>query len=99
MARSDDPFERAVAREHRMRERASAFSSRSGVVKMAVVWLGALGVGWALLLIGHWVLLPDPRWLVVVHTVGFALTAGYWLVSLAFLGSMKRARPDVFEDL
>lgn len=97
MSREADPFERAVSRAEKMRQRAASFESRSGIMRLAMYWLGVLGAGWAILLAVHWLVFPDPLWLVVSHTIIFALVVGYYLVGLAFIGSMKRRRPDLFD--
>ena len=98
MESADDPFERAIQRERRLRNRAMTFESGSGVMRIAIVWLAALAVGWTVLLTLHWLLLPDPRWLAVLHTVAFALVVGYWVAMLTFMFWMKRSRPDLFGD-
>lgn len=99
MTRHVDPFERAVSRAEKIRQRATAFETRSGIMRLAMYWLGVLGVGWAIVLAVHWVAFPEPRWLAVLHLAVFALVAGYYLVGLAFIGSMKRRRPDLFEEV
>lgn len=90
---SADPFERAVMRESRMRGWAEMMSTREGCVQYLTKWLLALGLGWSVLLAGHWLLLADPRWLVVAHTVGFALTASYSLACLVFLKKTLKRMP------
>lgn len=98
MTRPTDPFERAVSRAEKMRQRAASLETRSGIMRLAMYWLGALGIGWAILLALHWIVFPEPGWLAVLHSLVFALVAGYFLVALAFIGSMKRGRPDLFEE-
>ena len=102
MTRTSDPFERAVAREERLRKRASLFETRKGVMRLAMLWATALGAGWALLLTAHWLVLPEPRWVAVLHTVVFALTVGYFvlgfLVGSTFVRALERRRPDLFEE-
>lgn len=97
MTKTDDPFERAVAREEQLRKRGAAFDSPSGFVSLALKWFAALGVAWALLLATHWWLFPDPRWLAVTHTVAFALLAGYWTITVSFITFVRRRRPDLFD--
>ena len=99
MTGQSDPFERAVSRAEKMRQRAAAFETRSGLMRLAIYCVGALGAGWAILLAAHWIVFPDPRWLTVLHSVVFALVAGYYLVVLAFIGSVRRHRPELFGDL
>lgn len=98
MAKTDDPFERAVAREEQLRRRGAAFDSPSGFFDLAMRWLAVVGAGWALLLTLHWLVLRDPRWLVVAHTVVFALVVGYWSITLSFITFVRRRRPDLFRD-
>lgn len=97
MHTTDDPFERAVAREQKLRRRAESMDSRSGILRFVLVWFAAIIVGWAVLLGGHWILFPAPRWLVILHTVAFALVVGYWCTTAAFVTAMRRRRPDWFE--
>src|SRR3954451_8698158 len=96
MASSDDPFERAVERESRLRRRAAGFETTHGLMRTTLKIYGALAVGWAILLTGHWLLLADPRWLVVLHTVAFAIVVGYWALTVATLAWMRRQHPGVF---
>ncbi len=96
MTRQRDPFERAVTRAERMHRRAALFETRSGIMRFALYLFGALGLGWTVLLAIHWVVFPQPRWLVVLHTMVLALVAGYYLIALGFIGLMKRRRPDLF---
>lgn len=96
--RSADPFERAVAREERLRERASVFDSPRRMMRLVFAWYGVLGAGWALLLAGHWALFADPRWLAVLHTVVFALVAGCALATAAFMTFLRRRAPHLFDD-
>lgn len=98
MTRARDPFERAVAKEERLRRKASVFESRQGMMRLIAMWFGAMGVAWAVVLVGHWMLFPEPRWLAVLHTVVFTLTAGCALFSFAFMTSMTKRRPDVFDE-
>jgi Flp pilus assembly protein TadB len=99
MAKSTDPFERVVERESDLRRKASVFDSRSGMIRLAGWWFGLLGILWAVLLVVHWVLLADPRWLVVLHTIVFALTVGYFVVAMAFFQALRQRRPDFFDDV
>lgn len=102
MMATRDPFERAVAREERLRRRAGLFETRKGVMRIAMLAAAILGAGWALLLAGHWLVFPEPRWVAVVHTVVFALVSGYFVLgyalSSAFVRALERRRPDLFED-
>ena len=99
MPRSDDPFDRVIARESKLRRRAESLTTREGVMRMAVTVFAGMALLWAGVLAAHWVLLPDPRWLVVLHTVGFTLTVGYWAVSAAVAGWMFRRHPELRTEL
>lgn len=98
MPEATDPFERAVAREQKLRHRAAALESPSALLGLAVWWYAALGLGWAGLLSAHWLFLREPRWLVILHTIAFALIVGYWCVTMMFIARMKKRRPDWFGD-
>jgi len=98
MAEMTDPFERAVARERTLRDRAEAFESRSAMLGLAMRWYAVLGAGWAVVLSAHWLLFDQPRWLVVLHSVVFTLVVGYSCVAMVFIMQMKRRRPDWFGD-
>ena len=98
MSQAADPFERAVEREENLRQRAARFDSPAGVISLAVRWFLALGAGWAAILAGHWTLLGEPRWLVVLHTVVFALAVGYLLITYAAFVIMRKRRPDWFGE-
>lgn len=98
MTKDTDPFERAVERERRLRDRAAAFESPRAILGLAFWWFGALGLGWAAILTAHWLLFDEPRWLVILHTIVFALMVGYWSISMTFMAQMKKRRPDWFGD-
>lgn len=82
MKAANDPFERAVQRESRMRRRAALFETRRGVMRLALGIYGALALGWGIVLALHWTLFPQPRWLAVLDTIAFALVVGYWMIAL-----------------
>jgi hypothetical protein len=98
MAKATDPFERAVDREKRLRERAATFESPAAVLGLAIWWFAALGLGWTAILTAHWLLFAEPRWLVILHTVVFALMVGYWCITMTFITKVKKRRPDWFAD-
>lgn len=98
MASSDDPFERAVERESRLRRRAAAFETTHGLVRMTTTIYGTLAAGWAIVLAGHWLLLDDPRWLAVLHTAAYAIVVGYWAFTIVTMSWMRRQHPEVFGD-
>lgn len=93
-----DPFDRAVAKEARLRRRADELTTRRGVSRLILRWYGALLLGWALLIAGHWVVFPEPRWLAVAHTVGFALYSGLAVLAFAFFRTMIARRPEMLDD-
>lgn len=99
MSNAADPFDRAVKREQRIRERAAVLDSPSGFLSLAFRWFALMGVGWAAILAMHWALFGDPRWLAVLHTVVFAVMVGYWCIAAAFIAQMKKRRPDWFGDV
>lgn len=90
---SDDPFERAVAAEQRLRSWAADTETPAAVMRMAFRWVAIVAGGWAVLLALHWLLLPDPRWLAELHAVVFAGTLGYWLISSLFVKRMLKRMP------
>ena len=96
MANATDPFERAVQREEKLRARAAVFDSPSALFGFAVWWFAALGVGWAVILGAHWLFLEEPRWLVALHTIVFALAVGYGCVTALFFNVVRKRRPDWF---
>jgi hypothetical protein len=98
MSANVDPFDRAVEREHRLRERGAIFYSPRKQMTVIIRVFAALAVGWAALLTVHWLLLSDPRWLVVLHTMVFALTVGMWIAASAFVTWMERRRVSLLED-
>lgn len=98
-ATDPDPFDRAVAREALLRRGAMSLSTREGVMRLALLWMIAVGVAWAAALAAHWWLLPEPRWLVVAHTVAFTLVTGYYLLVLAFLSRLRHGRPELFSEV
>lgn len=99
MSKSADPFERAVAREEKLRQRAAKFDSRAGLMRLVVAWFAAMIVGWLVVLAAHWIFLSDPRWLAVLHSIVFILVAGYWASAALFVTVFRRRRPDLFGDV
>ena len=98
MGKVTDPFERAVRREETMRTRAAAVMSRAGMMRLVMIYYGALGAGWALVLAGHWILFREPRWLVVLHTVVFALVVVLALGAMAFTRTVLWRRGEWFDE-
>ncbi len=96
MANEDDPFERVVAREVRQRRRMAMLDASASSMRAAVLVFGALTVGWAVVLAGHWLIFPEPHWLVVLHTIGFVLTVGFWGVTGAAYLLMRRTQPHIY---
>jgi hypothetical protein len=93
-----DPFDRAVDRERRLRERGSIFFSPRKQMSLIIRVFAFIAVGWAALLSVHWIVLSDPRWLVVLHTMVFALTVGMWIAASLFMTWMERRRAALLED-
>ncbi len=96
MAQLDDPFERVVTREINWRRRAAMLDASAGGMRLALITFGVLAIGWGVVLVGHWLLLPHPHWLVVLHTIGYVLTVGFWGVTAIVFSLMRRARPDIY---
>lgn len=94
----DDPFARAVAREQAYRER----RSRDSIVgfpavifkTFRLVALGAIAA-WAGLLVVHWRVLGEPRWLAVMHTMVFGIGCIY-LAAVFVMFTVMRKKPEVF---
>lgn len=97
MRQRPDPFDRAVRREETLRKRASALDTMPGFMRLAMWWYFGLGLAWAAVVAAHWLALPDPRWLAVLHTMVFTLAVVYALFSAAFIRSVQRRRPDWFD--
>ena len=91
---TDDPFERAVARESRLR----AMRSRDDVIGVVIRYYAAIAVAWAVVLAAHWIWLADPRWLVVLHTVVFGVTVIFWLGAALFARRMTPRHPDWVDE-
>jgi fatty acid desaturase len=98
MSASVDPFDRAVERERKLRERGAIFYSQRKQMRFIIRIFAALAVGWAALLTVHWLVLSDPRWLVVLHTMIFAITVGMWIAASAFVTWMQRRRSELLDD-
>lgn len=97
----DDPFERAVRREGVIRQRMSG-PDQATAMRFVAVWMLALATTWAAILAGHWLLFPEPRWLIVLHTVVFALMVA--MGTIAYLAQRVMVRkfvptPNNHEDL
>jgi len=95
---SDDAFDRAVQREQVLRDRAELFDSPVRFIRLVQRFEAALLLVWGLVLALHWVFWSNPRWLVTLHTIVFALAAVYALASTAFLAFVRRRRPDFFDE-
>lgn len=99
----DDPFERAVRREGVIRQRMRGPTrDRADAMRFVAVWMLALATTWAAILAGHWLLFPEPRWLIVLHTVVFALMVA--MGTIAYLAQRVMVRkfiptPNNHEDL
>ena len=98
MAASTDPFDRAVEHERALRKRAEEMESPSASLRMITRWFGVMSVAWATILAGHWLLLSDPRWLVVLHTVVFAVLVTMWSFAALFVTRMTKRREQVLGE-
>ena len=97
MTPTDDAFERLAKREDRLRRKRIDLSDPNAMVSFAYRWFAGLGMAWALLLAVHWIAFSAPRWLVLLHTLAFALTVGYWAFGALYLRAMRRRMPEVFD--
>lgn len=89
----DDPFQRALAREEAYRQKRSrrdVFGFPAQLFR-TFKWLG-LGalLAWAGLLAIHWLLLREPRWLAVLHTMVYGLALIYVGTALTAFSIMRR---------
>ena len=98
MPRSKDAFDRAVEREQVLQKRAGLFDSTVRLTKFFERVVYAAILLWACVLAANWIWLSRPRWLVVVHTIVFAVGAGWVLSMTAFITFVRRRRPDWFAD-
>ena len=98
MLANKDAFERAVEREGVLRQRSANFYSSIQSMKIVRRFFGAMLLAWGLLVAVHWLWLSDPRWLVVLHTIFFAITAGWMLAAMAFTVLMGRRRANYLRD-
>jgi hypothetical protein len=98
MSANVDPFDRAVERERRLRERGAVFYSPRRQMRLIIRIFAGLAVAWAALLAVHWLVLSDPRWLVVLHTMVFAITVGFWIAGSVFVTWMQRRRGELLDD-
>jgi len=99
MSTSDDPLERLALRETQLREQRAVLESGRGMMRLALRFLAALGVAWAIVLAVHWLFFASPRWLVLVHTLAFVLTVGYGLTAALFLRVMRKRMPEIYGDV
>jgi hypothetical protein len=99
VAKISDPFDRVVERESALRRKASSFDSPLGMIRLAAWFYAVLGAMWAAVLALHWIFLAEPRWLAVAHTIVFGLTVVYFTVAMTFLQTIRRRRPEFFDDM
>ena len=90
MLASNDAFDRAVERERVLSERARRFFSLNAQMKLVQRFYAVMFLGWATLVAGHWLWLSEPRWLVVLHTVVFAVYTLFAMSASAFVSLMRR---------
>ncbi len=93
-----DPLERLARREAGFAEKRSALETRDGMMRLVLRFFAGIAVAWALLLAAHWTFFASPRWLVLLHSLVFALTTGYSLAAAMFYGLMRRRMPERFGD-
>ena len=98
MPPGNDAFERAVEREQVLRDRAALFDSPVRLIRLVQRFEAAMLLGWGLILAAHWVFWSNPRWLVIAHTIVYALAVGYTIASTAFLAFVRCRRPDFFGE-
>ncbi|MEY2472701.1 MAG: hypothetical protein QOK28_2030 [Actinomycetota bacterium] len=93
-----DALERLARRETDLSAKRAELESRSGVMRLALQFYAALIVAWSLALAAHWIFFASPRWLVLLHTLAFVLTVGYWGAAMVMLRIVRRRLPEMFED-
>lgn len=98
MLASNDAFDRAVERESVLRQRSANFYSSIQSMKLVRRFFGVMLLGWAVLVTVHWLWLSDPRWLVVLHTIVFVLTASWMIAAMLFTVLMSRRRARYLLD-
>lgn len=98
MLASNDAFDRAVEREKVLTARAGVFYSPSAQMKLVQRFFAAIFLGWAAVVAAHWIWLSDPRWLVVLHTVVFAVSTLYATAASIFVSMMRRRQAAYLGD-
>jgi hypothetical protein len=79
-------------------ERAKRFYSPDAQMKMIQRIFAGIYLAWGALLAGHWIWLSDPRWLVVLHTVIFAVCALFSMSASVFVSVMRRRQASFSES-
>ncbi len=98
MASRRDPMQRLARREAEWVSKRSEVQTGAGMMRLALRFYAGLGVAWAAALAVHWWLFSSPRWLVLLHSLAFVLTIGYWSAAALMLRTMQRRMPDFFDD-
>lgn len=98
MPEHEDAFDRAVAREQRSRRREEHLDRSWRQMRFVAMWCFAALAGWAVVVAGHWVVLPEPRWLAAVHTLVLAVAALKASFAFLFTRNMYRRRERWFPE-
>ncbi|HUR50097.1 MAG TPA: hypothetical protein VMY88_11305 [Acidimicrobiales bacterium] len=97
-AGTDDPFERALAREEAYRARRSRgeLLGFPSTIFRTFRWLAVgFAAAWGGLLALHWSVFADPRWLVVLHTMVYGVGLIYFTTMLVAFTVMQK-KPAAF---
>jgi hypothetical protein len=84
-----DPFERAVAKEAKLRDRFD-LSSRDSAMRLMAVFYGAITVVWGAVLLGHYLLAGADNIVFQVHAVVFAVVTALELVTITVVPRLVR---------
>jgi hypothetical protein len=99
MATADDPLERLALRETELREKRAILTSSRGTMRTVLRFFAGIAVAWAIVLALHWAFFASPRWLVLVHTLGFVLVTGYGAAAALFVRVMRKRMPEIYGDV
>lgn len=90
----EDPFERVVQREERLRRRWRDVTDPSVGLRLVATFYGVCSVVWLGVLLAHGRWLGEPLWLFRLHVVVFALSVALGLVAFGFLAYLYRRHPE-----
>jgi hypothetical protein len=79
-----------VAREGVLRQRAARYYRQGADMKIVKRIFMLLILAWGCVLAAHWLWLSTPRWLVVLHTIVYAVVSIFWLAAMLFVTIMAR---------